>query len=310
VLVFALVVLAVLFVVPAIVHGLRGGVGPDRSRQLLALAARSLPPDRLDWKEAMIGEFDHIQGRRARWRFSLGCAWAIGRIRVQSPEPGGAGLRAVIVGCAVVSFALVAYGLIQYPGLHSEPNFWGAMIVFLLTLLTYAVLAVLLARGASDQSINARRFGLLGGITVGAGWLLGIAPPAVLKGWVFLPLLIALAGPAVVAALAGHRTRDLRTATLTALWTGLVAGLTVFIIWTTTTYTNAGGPYDDGLLRDFHTSGAHDLPTYAISDNLGSGLVLLILIPTVALALGTLAARILTRPKRLSTRAFGCSSLT
>ena len=34
-------------------------------------------------------------------------------------------------------------------------------------------------------------------------------------------------------------------------------------------------------------------PTYAISDNLGSGLVLLLLIPTVALALGTLGTRLL-----------------
>jgi hypothetical protein len=245
----------------------------------------------------MLGEFDHIQGRWARWRFSLGCAWATGRIRVQSPEPGGGGLRAVILGCALVSVALVGFGLVQYPGLRSEPNFWGAMIVFLLTLLTYAMLAVLLARGASHQSVAARRFGLLGGLAVGTGWLLGIAPPAVLKGWVFLPLLIALAGPAVVAGLAGYRTRDLRTATLTSLWSGLVAGLTVFIVWATTTYTNAGRPYDDGLLRDFHTSGAHDLATYAVGDSLGSGLVLLLLIPFVALALGTLGARLLTRAK-------------
>src|SRR3954452_17249066 len=110
---FALLVLAALFVAPAIAHRLRGGVASDRSRRLLALAVRSLPPDRLDWKEAMLGEFDHIQGRRARWRVSLGRASAPRRIRLQSPEPGGAALRAVIVGCAVVSFALVGYGLIQ-----------------------------------------------------------------------------------------------------------------------------------------------------------------------------------------------------
>ena len=69
--------------------------------------------------------------------------------------------------------------------------------------------------------------------------------------------------------------------------------MTVFIVWTTVTYANAGGPYDGGLVNDFRKSGAHDLPTYAISDNLGSGLVLLLLIPTVALALGTLGTRLL-----------------
>ena len=77
---------------------------------------------------------------------------------------------------------------------------------------------------------------------MGGGWLLGIAPPFVLKGWVFLPLLIALLGPAIVAAVAGRSGHDSRTGTLAALWSGLVGGLTVFIVWVTMTYTNAGGP--------------------------------------------------------------------
>jgi hypothetical protein len=51
--------------------------------------------------------------------------------------------------------------------------------------------------------------------------------------------------------------------------------------------------YDAGLVEHFRKSGAQDLPTYAVSDNLGSGLVLLLLIPAIALALGTLGARLL-----------------
>ena len=116
------------------------------------------------------------------------------------------------------------------------------MVVFLVTLLTYAGLALVLARGVSHQSTVARRFGLGGGLATGAGWLLGIAPPGGLKSWVFLPLLVALIGPALVATIASHRARDSRTGNLTALWSGLVAGLTVFIVWTTVTYANAGGP--------------------------------------------------------------------
>ena len=58
------------------------------------------------------------------------------------------------------------------------------------------------------------------------------------------------------------------------------------------TYANEGRPYDAGLVRDFHASGAHDLATYAVSDDLGSGLVLLVLVPTVALALGSLGAQL------------------
>ena len=131
----------------------------------------------------------------------------------------------------------------------------------------------------------------MAGLAVGAGWLLGIAAARGPQGMGLLPLLIA---PWVrgAAAVAGHRSRDWRTGTLTALWSGLVAGLTVFIVWATETYANAGGPYDAGLVKDFHSSGAHDLSTYAVSDDLGSGLVLLLLIPTIALALGSLSARV------------------
>jgi hypothetical protein len=293
----ALVAVAALLAGP-VVHAFRRRAGDDPGRRFLSLAVRGLPADRVDWGQAMLAELDQVQGRRARWEFSLGCAWAAGRIRVQSPEPGGAVLRAVILGCVVTSFALVGYGLVDYPGLRSEPNFWGAMIVFLATILAYSALAVVCSRGISRQSVAARRFGLVGGLAVGAGWLLGIAPPAALKGWVFLPLVIALFGPAVAAAIAGHRFRDWRTGALTALWSGLVAGLTVFIVWATVTYVNAGGPYDTGLLKDFHSSGAHDLPTYAVSDDLGSGLVLLLLIPTVAIALGTLGARFLSATRQ------------
>ena len=43
----------------------------------------------------------------------------------------------------------------------------------------------------------------------------------------------------------------------------------MFIVWVTVTYANAGGPYDAGLVRDFKGSGAHDLATYAVGDDLG-----------------------------------------
>ena len=68
-------------------------------------------------------------------------------------------------------------------------------------------------------------------------------------------------------------------------------GLGVFIVWVVTTYASDGRPYDAGMIRDFHHSRASDLATYAVSDNLGSALVLLLLIPTLALAIGSLTAR-------------------
>ena len=294
--VLALAVLAATSAFPAVVRALRrrGEDGSDRAQSLLAFAVAGLPPNRIDWAQAMLAELDQLAERRERWRFSLGCAWAAVRIRLLSREPGGALLRLVVFGCAAMALGLVGYGLVRYPGLRSEANFWGAMVVFLVTLLAYGALTVLLSRGATQGPAVARRYGLGGGVTVGAGWLLGIAPPA-LKELVFVPLLIALVGPAVVAVVAGRRARNARTGTLAALWSGLVGGLIVFIVWVTVTYANAGGPYDAGLVRDFHESGAHDLSTYAVSDDLGSGLVLLLMIPTVALALGSLSARVSAR---------------
>jgi hypothetical protein len=298
--VLAVVVLVATFAVPAIVCALRtrGAADNDVARLLLGLAVQGLPADRADWAQAMLVEFDRVEGRRERWQFSLGCARASVRIRVTSGEPGGALLRALVLGCTAIALALVGYGLVHYPGLRSEPNVWGAMIVFLATLLAYTALTVFLSRGEEQQSVAARRYGLAGGLAVGGGWLIGIAPPSALKGWVFLPLLIALLGPAVIAAVAGRSSPDSRTGTLAALWSGLVGGLTVFIVWVTVAYTNAGGPYDSGLIRDFHKSGAADLTTYGVSDNLGSGLVLLLMIPAVALAFGSLTARLSAAARR------------
>jgi hypothetical protein len=83
-----------------------------------------------------------------------------------------------------------------------------------------------------------------------------------------------------------------RTGNLTALWNGLVAGLTVFVVWPAVTYADAAGPHESGL-KGFRASGAHDLATDAVSEDLGSGLALLLRIPTIAFALGTLGARLL-----------------
>jgi hypothetical protein len=57
----------------------------------------------------------------------------------------------------------------------------------------------------------------------------------------------------------------------------------------------AGRPYDPGLVRDFHNSGAPDLATYAVSDNLGAAMVLMLLVPLMTATLGCAAATITAR---------------
>jgi hypothetical protein len=250
----------------------------------------------------MRAELDRVVSKPQRWRFSLGCAWAAAvistRATVGSAEPGGQGLRVVVFAALVACASLVAYGLVRYPGLRSDSHVWAAVVVFLALLSVYAAVTLALSRGVSERATLSRRYGLLGGVLVGAAWLLALSPTEALKGWAAFPLVVALLGPACIAALVARISHDSTAGTRAALWSGLVGGLGVFIVWATNTYANDGRPYDAGLLRDFHNSHAPDLTTYAVSDNLGSGLVLLLLVPTVALAVGSLTARIASGPPR------------
>jgi hypothetical protein len=59
----------------------------------------------------------------------------------------------------------------------------------------------------------------------------------------------------------------------------------------TVTYAHDGRPYDAQMMRDFRASGSHDLTAYAVGDVLGGALGLLLVIPVVAFALGSLAGR-------------------
>ena len=263
---------------------------------LLTFATRALPPARREWGQAMRAELDPIEGARARWRFSLGCTWAAAVIYPRTmftvPEPGGRKLRSLFLTGIAAAIALVVYAAIRYPGLRSGYRFWGSSAAFVVLLFLFAAVGSALSRDTTMQAATARRDGVVGGLVIGGAWFIALAPPAQLKTWVLLPLAVALLGPAFLAALAGRSTRNASAGTHAALWAGLVGGLTIFIVWVAVTLATAGRPYDTGLIRDFHHSTAPNIATYAISDNLGSGLVLLLLVPTVALALGSLVARL------------------
>ena len=252
----------------------------------------------------MRAELDQVVGAVKRWQFSVGCTWAAAVIRARtalgSRERGGEVLRLVVFAGITSSLGLVVYGLVQYPGLRTGVVVWASMTAFLAVLFIYGTVTISLSRGDSPEISLPRRYGLAGGLIIGGAWLAALSPPHDLKAWVAVPLVVALFGPACVAALAGRQHRDVRIGTRAALWAGIVGGLGVFVVWVATTYAGAGGPYDAGTMRDFHSSHATDLTTYAISDNLGSALVLLLLIPTFALAVGSLTAQIATRTSRVS----------
>ena len=204
----------------------------------------------------MRSELEQVVGRPARWRFSLGCVWAAIVIRARSRERGGEALRALVLAGIVAGLVLVAYGVVRYPGLRSGVTFWISIAVFLAVIAGYGVAVLLLSRGTSRRASLARRYGVIGGIAVGAAWFAVLEPTPGLKGLVFIPLAVTLLGPAAVAVLAARAARSSSAGTLAALWTALVGGLVVFAVWVTVTYVNEGRPYDAGLVRDFHSSGA------------------------------------------------------
>jgi hypothetical protein len=270
--------------------------GGDAPARLLALAVAGLPESHRDWGRAMCAELETVCGGSPRWRFSLGCVRAAGVIRareVLTPrERGGAGLRAVIGVGLVAAVALAGYGLVRYPGLRSHGDAEIAAAAFVVLLVAYGAVTLALSRGAGSRAVAARRHGLVGGVVIGAAWLVVLSPTEVLKQWVVVPLTVALLAPGCVAALATRAGGDVTAGWRAALWSGIVAGLLVFAVWMTVTYARDGRPYDAQLLRDFHHSGAPDLATLAVSDALTSALTLLILIPLTALALGSFGARL------------------
>ena len=71
----------------------------------------------------------------------------------------------------------------------------------------------------------------------------------------------------------------------------------LFLLWAGETVVFAGRPYDAGLLSDFRASGARDLATYAVSDSLGSGMMLLLLVPLVSLVSGAAGAAVGSRAR-------------
>jgi hypothetical protein len=263
----------------------------DLPAKLLAWAVSGLPDDRVQWGEAMAGELHQLRSRRQRWRFAVGCAGAT--LLLPSRRADSAALAARLVAATALACAgLVAYSLRRYPGVLAHGGAWPVLATFLTVLAGYAMIsAVLVHRGAVAHS------GLAGGLGLAAVWaIVGIAAVAHTASPAYSLLLLAIpvASLAVGVAAAG-RARTAAVRQPVVLLSALVAGLVVFLVLAGDTLLTAGGPYDAGQVRDFAGSGMPDLATYAVSDNLGSAMMLLLLVPTVSAAIGCAAAGVTAR---------------
>jgi len=198
----------------------------------------------------------------------------------------------LVAATALAGAGLVAYGLARYPQILTRPGTWPALVVFLSVLAGYTVISAMLVRRGPVA-----RSGLAGGLGLAAVWIIAGIPVvshARQSAYSFLLLAIPMTALAVgVAAARRNRTTAVRQPVV--LFSALVAGLVLFLVYASDSLLTAGGPYDAGQVRDFPGSGLPDLATYAVSDNLGSAMMLLLLVPIVTAAIGCTVAGIAVR---------------
>ncbi len=271
----------------------------DAAGVLLAGTVRLLAAERAGWGQAMVGELDRLDGRGRRWLFVLGCLRATLLLPPRRGESGRLAVALVTAG-AGGCVGLVAYGLTRYPGLRTGTGTWLSVAAFLVVLAGYPLITLIVSRRLTGPTLAATRTGLLGGLITAVLWLLigaAAAYPSVESASAVVALAIPVTALAVGATV-GWRGRSAAAGREAVALSAVTAGLVVFLGWVGQALLTGGRPYDPGLIRDFHHSGSRDLATYAVSDNLGAAMMLLLLVPILTAAVGLLGVSIAARLHR------------
>ncbi len=259
--------------------------GADMPAVVVGWAARLISVDRAEWGRAMLGELGQYQGL-ARVRFALGCV--VAALGLPRRDRSGRWLLASVLVASVTSAGLVGYGFVRYPGMVTGAGTWLALAAFAAVLAGFVV--------AAGVTTRQPRVGVLGLVSGGAGGGVWIAAATSLGSAASIPLLCTLPlAPIVVGIVAARGGRGRAAGRRVALVSAVVATLAVFLVLAGDTVLTGGRPYDAGQLRDFAGSGYPDLATYAVSDDLGTEMVLLLLMAAVTGLFGflgtTLGAR-------------------
>lgn len=278
----------------------------DASGLLVTLAVRALPADRAGWGQAMIGELAEINARSLRRRFALGCLRAA-LVVPSARRSAGRGLIRAVMAAALASLALVVLAVVQYPRLIVGARTWFELAFFAIVLAIYAGVTAVLVRRLDEPSASAVSIALLAALPIAVLWLsVGLVASFDASAFVGTATVCALVlVPLAVGAVAAWRGRDVRAGRRAVALCAPCAGLLVFLAWAGEAVFADGRPYDAGMLRDFHSSGSPDLATYALSDNLGTAMMLLLIVPMVSFAFGlagaALAGRSTKRPRSTRT---------
>ena len=270
----------------------------DVPHRLLAASVALLSADRAEWGQAMVGELDRLTAPGERWRFVLGCT----RTTMLLPPRRGARGRpivTVVASAAAACVGLVGYGLIRYPGVITGAGSWVAVAAFVAVLVGYTVTANIIVRRMNQPALDAVRVALIGATVIAALWIVvGVSASFGGSSYVATMLVALPLASLSVGALGTWRGGTASTGRLSAALLALGTGMFVFLVWIGDTLLTAGRPYDAGMVRDFHSSGAHDLATYAVNDNMGSAMMLLLLVPMLTAAFGLTGAAITARVLR------------
>jgi hypothetical protein len=261
-------------------------VNGDAAAAVLALACEHLPAERAEWGRAMQSELACVDGRTARWRFALGGVQAAVSARLFGRLTGQPGLSIVVVG-ALVCAGLVVAALASYPALLGEPKLPLLLGVLTVVLLGYALIASAWARNTTPAGRGTRATGLIAGAVLGVVWLVFTAAWWNLHGW---PLVAAVVLPVVAGGYFARSAGGALAAVKALTRPALVAGLVVFVGSAIDAFVTAGGPYDTGQLDEFHHSGFTSLPAYWMGEDLATAAMLLIVVPCLTLAVGSIGA--------------------
>ncbi|MDP9222756.1 MAG: hypothetical protein M3P18_02675, partial [Actinomycetota bacterium] len=251
-----------------------------------------LAVDRAEWGQAMVGELEQIERLSQRWRFSIGCMSAALRVPPR-PEDSGRLVVGLVLAAAIGCVGVIAYGVVRYPGMLAGGGTWLALATFIAVLACLTLMtAITVRRGAAGG------VGLAGGVAVAVVWIVVglVVVAAAASQPAFSLLLVALPLVSLAVGAAGTwRGKSATAGRRAALVSAVVAGLLLFLTLAGTALITAGGPYDAGQIRDFPSSGLPNMATYAVSDNLGTAMVLLLLASTMTATIGSLGATLTAR---------------
>jgi hypothetical protein len=249
----------------------------------LRLLARLSTDERAEWFAAMSAEIEAIEDPAAKRRFSRSCVRASLSV-APSTDPSGllalGALAAAVAGCV----ASAAYGLGRYPQIAE-----GASVIFY----TGAFAIVLVAYGTTGLvllglgSPTSRRSAVVWSAPALATATVAALGPGMLSAAIGVGVVLL---PGAAAYRSGRGDRGGSNGLVAGLSCSVLAGMLTFVGFTVATYVAGGGSPTGQMLDEFHRSGMTDYTAWAVDDNLGGAVFLLVALPIVGSVVAVLGA--------------------